>query len=81
MFDNFEVIANLHLGRFAPAADGIDRILAAAKDGPYLRAPLHAASTEVGEALAATRPPWIGKSPRLAAHQAKLQDLRTRLTP
>ena len=33
MFDNFEIIANLHLHRFNAAADGIDRILAAAAEG------------------------------------------------
>jgi hypothetical protein len=36
IFDNFEVIADLHLGRFAPAADGIDRILTAAGGETYL---------------------------------------------
>ena len=81
MLDNFEVIANLHLRRFATAADGIDRILATADGQSYLRAPLHIASIEIGDALAATRPSWIGNSPRLAAHQAKLQDLCTRLAP
>ncbi|ORA15590.1 NB-ARC domain-containing protein [Mycobacterium asiaticum] len=79
MFDNFEVIANLHLGRFAAAAEGIDRIVAVAGGGTYLQQFLHAAYNEVGDALTATRPSWIGKSPRLVAHHAKLIELRAQL--
>ncbi|MGO9349546.1 MAG: NB-ARC domain-containing protein [Mycobacterium sp.] len=81
MFDNFEVIANLHLGRFAAAADGIDRMLAVAGGGTYLQPALRAVSIEVGDALAATRPSWIGKSPRLGAQHAKLIELRAQLDP
>ena len=36
MFDNFEIIANLHLHRFNAAANGIDRILAAAGEGQHM---------------------------------------------
>lgn len=81
MFDNFEVIANLHLRRFEAAADGIDRILAVTDEsGPYLQEAFKVMSIEVGDALAATRPSWIGKSPRLRTQHSALIKLRARLT-
>lgn len=80
MFDNFEVIANLHLRRFEAAADGIDRILAvAAESGLYLQEAFKVMSIEVGNALTATRPSWIGRSPRLQTQHSKLIELRAQL--
>jgi hypothetical protein len=79
MFDNFAVIANLHLRRFAAAADGIDRILYTAEGNPFLTAHLQAATTEIGNTLTATRTSWTGSSPRLASQQARLQDLSNQL--
>jgi hypothetical protein len=79
MLDNFEVIADLHLGQFAAAANAIDRIFAVAGGEAYLQQVLGIVCIEVGDALTATRPSWIGQSPRLAAHHAKIIDLRAQL--
>jgi hypothetical protein len=81
MLDNFEVIADLHLGQFAAAADAIDRIFAVAGGEAYLQQVLGIVCIEVGDALTATRPSWIGKSPRLAAHHAEIIELRAQLDP
>ncbi|SPM40210.1 hypothetical protein MNAB215_2406, partial [Mycobacterium numidiamassiliense] len=81
MLDNFEVIADLHLGQFTAAADAIDRIFAVAGGEAYLRQVLGIVCIEVGDALTATRPSWIGRSPRLAAHHAKIIELRAQLDP
>ncbi|WP_280827299.1 ATP-binding protein [Mycobacterium sp. OTB74] len=75
MFDNFEIVANLHLRRFDEAADGIDRVLVAAKAGPHMRAHADLASVEIGEALQVTRSAWAGQSVRLAAHSKAVADL------
>lgn len=75
MFDNFEVIANLHLHRLNAAADGIDRILAAAAEGPHMQTHVKLACAEIGEALHATYAAWTGKSTRLAAQHKVLQTL------
>lgn len=80
MFDNFEIIANLHLRRFNAAADGIDRILAAAAEGPHMRTHVALACAEIGGALQATQAAWAGKSPRLAAQHTTLRDLNQQLT-
>lgn len=79
MLDNFEVIADLHLGQFAAAADAIDRIFAVAGGEAYLQQVLEIVCIEVGDALTATRPSWIARSPRLAAHHAKIIELRAQL--
>jgi tetratricopeptide (TPR) repeat protein len=81
MLDNFEAIADLHLGQFAAAADAIDRIFAVAGGEAYLQQVLGIVSIEVGDALTATRLSWIGKSPRLAAHETKLKEIRAQLAP
>ncbi|MEA2771071.1 MAG: hypothetical protein QOD93_4033 [Acetobacteraceae bacterium] len=75
MFDNFEIIANLHLHRFDVAADGIDRILSAAAEGTHMRTHVDLARVEIEEALQATQPAWAGRSRRLAARRAALRDL------
>ena len=80
MYDNFEAIANLHLSRLTPAADAIDRVLAAAGGGPHLREHLKLSCEEIGTALQATRPSWINRSARLAAQQTELQSLHAKLT-
>jgi tetratricopeptide (TPR) repeat protein len=80
MFDNFEVIANLHLNRFNAAADGIDRILAAAAEGPHTHSHAGLASAEIGEALQATHSAWNGRNARLANQANALRDLRQRLS-
>jgi hypothetical protein len=81
MFDNFEIIANLHLQRFNAAAAGIGRIRAAAADGQHMHAHVKIAYEEVAKALQATQAAWAGKSPRLAAEDAALRDLQQQLTP
>uniref|UniRef100_A0A5Q5CFM9 NB-ARC domain-containing protein n=1 Tax=Mycobacterium sp. (strain JLS) TaxID=164757 RepID=A0A5Q5CFM9_MYCSJ len=73
MFDNFEIIANLHLHRFNAAADGIDRTLAAAAEGPHMRTHVELACAEIDAALNATHASWTGKSARLAAQHKVLQ--------
>ncbi len=79
MFDNFEIIANLHLQSFDAAADGIDRVLAAAAEGPHMHAHAELASVEISEALQATRSAWAGRSNRLAAQAEALRELHPRL--
>lgn len=73
MFDNFEIIANLHLHRFNAAADGIDRILAAAAEGPHMRTHVELACAEIDAALNATHASWAEKSTRLTAQRTALQ--------
>ena len=73
MFDNFEVIANLHLYRFSAAADGINRVLAAAQEGPHMRAHAKLASVEIREALHATQSVWTESFPRLSALTGSLE--------
>lgn len=73
MFDNFEIIANLHLHRFAAAADGIDRVLAAAQEGPHMRAHAKLASVEIREAMHATQSVWTEGFPRLEALRSSLE--------
>ena len=73
MFDNFEIIANLHLHRFNAAADGIDRILAAAAEGPHMRTHVELACAEIDAALKATHASWAEKSTRLTAQRTALQ--------
>jgi len=80
MFDNFEIIANLHLHRFNAAANGIDRILAAAAEGQDMQTHVELACAEIGKALQATQAAWAGQSPRLAAQQAALRALHQQLT-
>lgn len=73
MFDNFEIIANLHLHRFGAAADGIDRVLAAAQEGPHMRAHAKLASAEIRVALQSTQSVWTEGFPRLAALTSSLE--------
>jgi hypothetical protein len=80
MFDNFEIIANLHLHRFNAAANGIDRILAAAAEGQHMYTHVKLACAEIGKALQATQAAWAGQSPRLAAQHAALRDLQQALS-
>ena len=80
MYDSFEAIANLHLRRFTPAADVIDRVLGAAGGGRHLREHLKLACEEIGAALQASRPSWINRSARLSAQQAELRSLHAKLT-
>lgn len=73
MFDNFEIIANLNLHRFNAASDGIDRVLAAASEGPHMRTHVELACTEIGEALQVTHAAWAGRSTRLATQHTAVR--------
>lgn len=79
MFDNFEIIANLHLHRFNAAADGIDRILGAAAEGPHMHTHAELACVEIRQALQSTASAWSGGSPRLAAQTEALRELHQQL--
>ncbi|RIR15177.1 ATP-binding protein [Mycobacteroides abscessus] len=79
MFDNFEIIANLNLHRFDAAADGIDRILAAAAESPHMRAHAELACVEIGQALQATASAWSGRSPRLTTQTEEIRGLSQHL--
>lgn len=61
--------------RLNAAADGIDRILAAAAEGPHMQTHVKLACAEIGKALHATYAAWTGKSTRLAAQHKVLQTL------
>ncbi|MFZ3395424.1 ATP-binding protein [Rhodococcus sp. 7Tela_A2] len=76
MFDNFEVIANLHLGNFPNAADGIDRILSLADNGNHLHDHLKLTFEQIGDALLRTQDSWSSRSPRLRAKQLEVQRRR-----
>lgn len=78
MFDNFESIANLHLGRLTEASDAIERILRAAGT-PHMHTHLTMACEEVGKALHATQHVWSGRSTVLTTQQHELQQLRATL--
>lgn len=76
MFDNFETIADLYLGRWADATAAIDRILAiAASRGAYLHTVLQMACNEIGTALAATKSSWASESTRLGEQLGELRQL------
>jgi hypothetical protein len=79
MFDNFEVIAQLHLGHFTQASDGVDRILSVANSGRHLNDHLMFACRDIGTALDATQHSWTGMSTRLPAQQLDLQRLHATL--
>ncbi|MFE6920600.1 ATP-binding protein [Nocardia sp. NPDC057663] len=80
MYDHFDAIAYLHLGRFSDAEQAIDRILQLAGRWSYLHTSLRLASKAIDRALRQTRPEWHARSARLQTQHVAVQQLLDRLS-
>ncbi|MEV0339172.1 ATP-binding protein [Nocardia sp. NPDC050713] len=80
MYDHFDAIAYLHLGRFSDAEQAIDRILQLVGGWSYLHTSLKLASKAIDRALRQTRPEWQPRSARLQIQHVAVQQLLDRLS-
>ncbi|MFG3522054.1 ATP-binding protein [Nocardia nova] len=80
MYDHFDAIAYLHLGRFSDAEQAITQILSLAGRWSYLHASLTLACRAIDKALLTTRPTWLIQAPQLQKQHRAVQQLLGRLT-